>query len=67
MIRFWLADKFDDFKYWLRDRPFKKLWHGFRDRVDAVIFCLMLLIVGIYSPRTLRRIMVDALNERKLK
>lgn len=64
----WFKDKLTDFKFWWKyEHPFRNCWRGFKDRVDAVIFCIMLLIVGIYSPKTLRRIMIDALNEKKVR
>lgn len=66
MILTWLKDKLDDFKSWLRyDKPIQKFWKGTRDRVEAVIFCLMLLIVGIYSPRLLRQTIIDSLKHTK--
>jgi hypothetical protein len=58
----WIIIKFEDLVFWYRDRPFNKIWQGIKDRLDAVVFCLLLLVVGIYSPNTLRSIMIDALK-----
>ena len=57
--------KYDDIRYWLSNLSLRKAWQGVRDRFDAVIFCLLLLLVGIYSPKTLRAVMIDALKETK--
>ena len=61
----WLSNKYEDFLFWYSDKPFANAWRGIRDRIDAAIFCLLLLAVGIYSPRTLRRIMIDAIKDTK--
>jgi hypothetical protein len=58
-----LKDKWQDFVYWYRDKPFTKIWRGIKDRVDAFIFCFLLLLVGIYSPKALRKIMIDSLKD----
>jgi fumarate reductase subunit C len=60
----WIEEKFDDLVYWWKDRPFKRLWAATSDRISAVIFCLLLLIVGIYSPKVLRKVMRDSLTEK---
>jgi hypothetical protein len=60
-----LRDKWFDLVYWCKDRPLSKLWRGTKDRVDAFIFCFLLLLVGIYSPRALRQIMIDSLKDTK--
>lgn len=61
----WLSNKYEDFLFWYTDKPFTKTWRGIRDRFDAVIFCLLLLAVGIYSPKTLRQVMIDAIRDTK--
>lgn len=61
----WLLEKYEDFAFWWNDNPFTKVWQGAKDRFDAAVFCLLLLAVGIYSPRALRQIMVDALKDSK--
>ena len=61
----WLSDRYNDFVFWYTDKPFTKIWRGIKDRFDAVVFCLLLLAVGIYSPRALRQIMIDALRDTK--
>jgi hypothetical protein len=61
----WLKDRAEDIAFWWSTNPIKKLWRGMKDRFDAAIFCLLLLAVGIYSPRALRAIMVDSLKDSK--
>ena len=61
----WLSNRYEDFLFWYTDKPFTKIWNGFRDRIDAAVFCLLLLVVGIYSPSTLRQVMIDALKDAK--
>ena len=61
----WVVNKWQDFVYWYCDKPFTKIWRGVKDRVDAFIFCTLMLIVGLYSPRALRRMMIDALKDSK--
>lgn len=66
MIHTWCRDKLDDLRYWIKhDRPLVKLWRGIKDRLDAVAFCLMLLVVGVYSPRILRKLIIDSINNTK--
>jgi hypothetical protein len=64
-MKTYLIDKWRDFKFWYDDKPFSKFYRSIKDRFDAVIFCLLLLAVGIYSPRALRRIMIDSLRDTK--
>ena len=59
----WVSERYEDFKFWYSDRPYTKVWQGIKDRFNAIIFCLLLLMVGIYSPSALRKIMVDALKD----
>ena len=61
----WLSDRYNDFVFWYTDKPFTKIWRGIKDRFDAVVFCLLLLAVGIYSTRALRQIMIDSLKDTK--
>lgn len=61
----WLRDRIDDVRFWWKDRPIRKFWRGFKDRVDAFIFCIMLLVVGVWSPKLLRQLMIDALKDSK--
>ena len=61
----WIRNRYDDFIFWYTDKPFTKVWHGIKDRFDATIFCLLLLAVGICSPKALRQIMVDSLRDTK--
>jgi len=61
----WLKDRYEDFIFWYTDKPFTKIWRGIKDRFDALVFCLLLLAVGIYSPRALRQIMIDSLRDSK--
>jgi hypothetical protein len=61
----WVSEKYEDFVFWYTDKPFTKVWRGTKDRFDAVVFCLLLLVVGIYSPKALRQIMIDALRDTK--
>jgi hypothetical protein len=61
----WVSEKYEDFAFWWNDNPFTKVWRGTKDRFDAAVFCLLLLAVGIYSPRALRQIMIDALRDTK--
>lgn len=61
----WFKDRYDDFKFWLRSRPFRRFSRAVKDRIDAFVFCFLLMIVGIYSPRQLRILMLDALREKK--
>jgi hypothetical protein len=61
----WVLDKYDDVRFWWDNKPIKRLWRGTRDRFDAAMFCILLLVVGIYSPRALRQIMIDALKDSK--
>jgi hypothetical protein len=63
----WITNKFEDLAFWFRDRPLTKIWQGIKDRFDAVIFCLLMLVVGIYSPETLRSMMLDAIIEQSKK
>jgi len=63
----WLRYRWEDFLYWYSDKPFTKIWQGTKDRVDAVIFCLLLLVVGIYSPKSLRSMMVDSIMDNRKK
>ena len=56
--------------YWdirsLREKlTFRKIKNSVCDRFDAVFFCLMLLCVGIISPKQLRTLMIDALTDQK--
>ena len=61
----WIRDRVEDLRFWWSKKPLRKFARGFRDRVDAFFFCMMLLIVGIWSPRMLRRLMIDALKDNK--
>jgi hypothetical protein len=61
----WLSNKYEDFIFWYSDKPFSKIWNGITDRCHAVVFCLLLLLVGIYSPKALRKVMIDALRDTK--
>jgi hypothetical protein len=61
----YLIDRYWDFRS-IRDRlTLRNIYNFFRDRVDAIVFCGLLLIVGIISPRQLRILMIDALKEKK--
>jgi hypothetical protein len=64
-IKYWIIDRSYDFYWWIKDRPFTRCWRGFKDRIDVVLFCLMLLIVGIYSPRSFRKLIIDSINNKK--
>jgi len=64
-MKMWIIDKWNDFKWWYVDNPYTKIWKGIKDRVDAFVFCSMLLIVGVCSPKTLRKLMVDSLRDTK--
>ena len=62
----WFKNKCIDIKFWFKyDLSFKHIWAFFKDRIDAVFFCLMLLVVGIYSPRILRRLILDSTRDVK--
>jgi hypothetical protein len=61
----WLKARYEDFIFWCTDKPFTKIWRGIKDRFDAVVFCLLLLAVGIYSPKELRKIIIDSLKDTK--
>jgi hypothetical protein len=65
LIKYWIIDRSYDVYWWIKDRPFSKFWHGFKDRLDAVVFCLILLAVGIYSPRSFRKLIIDSINNKK--
>lgn len=61
----WLKNRYEDFIFWYTDRPFTKIWQAISDRFNAVVFCLLLLLVGICSPKALRKIMIDSLKDTK--
>ena len=61
----WFSDRYDDFVFWWVDRPYLKLWKAIVSRVDAFFFCLLLMAVGIYSPRSLRNMIIDSVKEHK--
>ena len=64
-LTIWVSEKYEDFAFWWNDNPFTKVWQGTKDRFDAAVFCLLLLAVGIYSPKALKKIMIDALRDSK--
>ena len=63
-IKNWIQDRKYDFYFWWDNKPFKKIYNGVVDRFHAFIFCLLLLIVGVFSPKTLRKLMIDALDHK---
>jgi hypothetical protein len=61
----WIRNRYDDFVFWWVDRPFSKLWKAVVSRIDAFFFCLLLMVVGIYSPRSLRNMIIDSIKDKK--
>ena len=65
LIKYWIIDRSYDVYWWIKDRPVAGCWRGVKDRFDAVVFCLILLVVGIYSPRVFRKLIIDSINNKK--
>jgi hypothetical protein len=65
----WIRDLYSDIYYWWRySRPCATLWTAVRDRVEAFFLCLFLAVVGLYSPKTVRRMIINAAEDiRKVR
>ena len=65
----WIRDLYSDIYYWWRySRPFSKFWPAIRDRVEAFFLCIFLAFVGVYSPKILRRMIINAAEDiRKIR